>query len=148
MDTAIALLKEKLEISEDEQVTLLEVSKGSVGPLDILSSATGSKVTQKELALLVLTDPALVWGTLGFTVLPFMLQMVAGSLFDQFVGAATSGQPQASMPEVFSSFLEATHLSTSIFPQASMQAMDIKTSVDASSGITDLIKGLIENSGR
>lgn len=145
MDTAIALLKQRCDIPEDEQVTLREVSRGSVSPGDLLSSVTGSKLTRKEIAALVLTDPALVWGTLGFTVLPAMLQMLAGSVFGQLSDAvSSSGAPQVSLPSTFMHLLDGTQLPSSLFPQAAMQAIDIKTSVDASSSALDLVKGIID----
>lgn len=73
IDAAVALVKEAAELPADEEVTLMEVSTGSFSLLGAITGRTG--LTGWELLRLVFTDPAFVAATLGFAVLPAVLEV-------------------------------------------------------------------------
>lgn len=73
IDTAIALVKRRADIPDDEEVTVREVSMDQPSLQQALAS--GGASSRRDLARLLLTDPAFVLGTFGFAVVPLLLQV-------------------------------------------------------------------------
>jgi hypothetical protein len=73
IDVAIALVKQQADIPNDEEVTLREVSFDRPSLQQVLSA--GTSVTGDEVLRLLITDPVFMFGTLGFTLVPLILQV-------------------------------------------------------------------------
>lgn len=99
IDTAIALVKRKADIPDDEEVTVREVSVDQPSLQQALAS--GGASSRRELARLLLSDPAFVLGTFGFAIVPLLLQVRSNSFTSRFQITNNPPSPPALCPRAF-----------------------------------------------
>ena len=144
MDTAIALCKQACKIPDDEEVTLLEVSRAAPSPLQLLS-AGGASLDSKTIAMLLLTDPGFLLGSLGFAVIPAFMQGAVSLLSNEVT--MLDGTPKAMLEEPFQQLVNGSVQQSTMFPLAEMQSFDILSSNDVSSDVVSTLAKLVATLG-
>jgi hypothetical protein len=122
IDAAVALVKEAADIPADEQVTLREVSRDL--PSLQAALAAGGATTSRDALRMLLTDPTFVISTLGFAVVPLVLNLLALAAAPQTTPALQlNGSPQLSLDSLFQPLADGSAggaLRSALFPQAVM----------------------------